>query len=59
MDKDTIQYLEGKHQTFVEMYATLQQILTLIKGNIAIIESEELNEKHFDQLVTKAKEFIP
>jgi hypothetical protein len=59
MDKETIQYLEGKHEVFLEMKGTLETILTLLEGKILIIDSEQLNKEYFEKLVSKSKKFVP
>jgi len=61
MDKDTIQYIEGKHESFKDMFSILKFIHNLQDNDIKIINSdaEELNKERLEKVLDRAQEFMP
>lgn len=60
MDKETIQYIEGKHNSFTKMYNMLKSIHVMLEGDLMILnsESEEMNKDGIGEMLTQAEEFI-
>jgi len=60
MDKETLQYIEGKHNSFTQMYKFLKSIHTMLEGDLMILnsESEEFNKEAIGEMLTQAEEFI-
>lgn len=59
MDKEVIQYLEGKNSSFEKMYNTFETIHKMLESGIIIIDSEEFNKDYFANILKEAKKYLP
>lgn len=59
MEKETIQYIEGKHETFRDMFNIIKGIHTMLDNDVLIIDSQELNKEFFKKILDKAEDYLP
>jgi hypothetical protein len=59
MDVDTIKFIQGQYQSYVQMYDLWKSVLTLMENDIMIIDSQEINKEIIEKMLDRAQEFLP